>query len=348
MSNLEIRAVIKFLTKKGRATADIQTELQEVYGDNAPSYSTIKKWASEFKQGRESLEDDPRSGRPSTSTTDGNVDFIEELVMRERQISVRRVANELGISKTVVADILKNRLGMTKVCTRWVPKLLTPLQRGNRVDACKDLLHQCLPFPDSFLCRIVTGDESWIHLYDPLSQSEAKQWKHRDEPTPSRPRQQKAASKVMLTIFWDCQGVLLTDYLPRGQSVTSAYYGTLIERLRAAILQKRRGKITRGILLLHDNAPVHKGAVAQAAIRAAGFHELCHPTYSPDIAPSDYHLFSRLKRALRGKNFDSNEMATDAVESFLRDQIELFFRTGIFSLRDRWQRVIDAKGNYIE
>ncbi len=84
------------------------------------------------------------------------------------------VVAELGISKSRVHDIMNNHLGMSKVCTRWVPKLLTRLQRINRVECCQDLLQQSEADPAKFLDRIVTGDESWIYRYDPLTQQEAK------------------------------------------------------------------------------------------------------------------------------------------------------------------------------
>jgi hypothetical protein len=73
------------------------------------------------------------------------------------------------------------------------------------------------------------------------------------------------------------------------------------------------------VLLLHDNAPVHKCSIVQATVRQAGFLELNHPTYSPDISPSDCHLFSNLKKFLRGKNFSFDAEAITTVEDYLSD-----------------------------
>lgn len=129
----------------------------------------------------------------------------------------------------------------------------------------------------------------------------------------------------MMTIFWDKYGILLTDYLARGSMVNGPYYASLIERLRCAVLEKRRGKVSYGVLLLHDNAPVHKCNIVQAAIRKASFVELNHPVYSPDIAPTDYYLFSYLKKFMRGKNFGSDDEAIQAVEDYLRDLDSEFF-----------------------
>jgi predicted DNA-binding transcriptional regulator len=188
MSNIEHRAVIKFFTRKGLNATEISKELDNVYKDSAPSYRTVAKWVAEFKDPERGFEDAPRSDRPSTAVTDENIQAVERLVMRDRQISVRRVADQLDISKTIVHEILNDYLGMKKVYTKWVPKLLTPLQRANRVECCEELLQESKEDSIGFLGRIVTGDETWIHHYDPLSQLEAKVWKKPGEKTPTRPR----------------------------------------------------------------------------------------------------------------------------------------------------------------
>ena len=216
---------------------------------------------------------------------------------------------------------------MRKVYTKWVPKLLTPLERANRVECSEVLLQESEEDPIGFLGRIVTGDETWIHHYDPLSQLEAKVWKKPGEKTPSRPRIQRSTGKIMMTIFWDNEGILLMDYLSHGDTISGRYYASLIDRLRSAVLEKRRGKFSRGVLLLHDNAAVHKSNVAQATIRRVGFAKLNHPSYSLDIAPSDHYIFSNLKKFLRGKNFHSDNHAITTVEDYLSDiKSEFFFK----------------------
>ena len=137
----------------------------------------------------------------------------------------------------------------------------------------------------------------------------------------------------MMIVFWDKDGVLLADYLPCEITINSPYYASMIEQLRSAILEKRRGQVSCGALLLHDNPFVHKSKVVQSVIRQSGFIELNHPAYSLDIAPSDYHLFSNLKKFLRDKNFNSDGEAVIAVEDYSSD---------------RWQRVVTSEGQYIQ
>ena len=132
-SNVEHRAVIKFFTSKGLNTTEISKELDNVYKDSAPSYRTLANWLAEFKNLERAFEDAPRMDHPSTNTTQENIESIERIVMRDRQISIRRLAEELPIPKTIIHEIMNNHMSMKKVRTRWILKLLTPIQRANLV-----------------------------------------------------------------------------------------------------------------------------------------------------------------------------------------------------------------------
>ena len=132
MSNIEHRVVIKFFTRKGLNAIEISKELDNIYKDSVPSYRIVAGWVAEFKDPERAFEDAPRMDHPSTITIDENIKAVEWIVMRDRQISIRRVAYELGIPKTTIHEIMNNHIGMKKVCTQWIPKLLTPIQRANR------------------------------------------------------------------------------------------------------------------------------------------------------------------------------------------------------------------------
>ena len=200
MSNIEHRTVIKFFTRKGWNAIELSKELQNVYKDSAPSYRTVANWVAEFSNPEHGFEDASRMGRrPSTITTQQIIEALQRIVMRDRQISIRRLAEQL----IIIHEIMNNLMGMKKVCTWWVKKLLTPIQRANRVDCCQELLQQSEVNSAKFFDCIVTGDESWIHHYDPLSQLEAKVWNRSGEQTPTRLRQERSAGKMMMIIFWD-------------------------------------------------------------------------------------------------------------------------------------------------
>jgi len=90
-------------------------------------------------------------------------------------------------------------------------------------------------------------------------------------------------------------------------------------------MEKRRGKFTKVVLFLHDNAPAHRTLATQKKLAYLGFQCLDHPCYSLDLAPSDYHLFPGLKKQLKGRHFSSDAEAIAAAETWLDGQSFLIF-----------------------
>jgi len=95
--------------------------------------------------------------------------------------------------------------------------------------------------------------------------------------------------------FWDQDDILLIDYLPKGQSITAEYYSSLLVQLKDILKEKLREKFTNEVLFLHGNALAHRALATRKKLAYLGFQCFDHPPYSPDLAPSDYHLFPGLK-----------------------------------------------------
>ena len=112
----------------------------------------------------------------------------------------------------------------------------------------------------------------------------------------------------MMIISWDKDDVLLTEYLPGGTTINGPSDSSIIEGLRSVILEKRHDKISHGVLLVHDSAPINKCNIVQA-----GFIKLNYCAYSSDIAPADFHPSSSLKQFLHSKNFSSDDEAIATV-----------------------------------
>jgi len=94
---------------------------------------------------------------------------------------------------------------------------------------------------------------------------------------------QQSAGKILASIFWGGkEGILLIDYLPKGQTIKAEYYSSLLVQLKAILKEKQHGKFTKGILSLHDNAPAHRTLATQKKLAYLGFQCLDHPPYSPD------------------------------------------------------------------
>ena len=152
----------------------------------------------------------------------------------------------------------------------------------------------------------------------------------------------------MATVFWDTKGVLLVDFLPPGETVNAARYCETLNKLREAVRRKRPGRLSEGFSLQHDNATPHTAKMTKEWIQKYGWEVLPHPPHSPDLAPSDYHLFGPLKRHLAGKRFDEDEDLIQEVKTWLQNLDGDFFKRGIYSLMHRWQKCIDLEGDYIE
>jgi len=144
-------------------------------------------------------------------------------------------------------------------------------------------------------------------------------------PAPNNSRVQKSAGKVLASIFWDQDGILIIDYLPKGQTVNAEYYSSPLVQLKDILKEKRRGKFTKGVLFLHGNAPAHRALAAQKKLAYLGFQCLDHPPYSLDLPLSDYHLFPGLTKQLKGRHFSSNVEFIAAVETWLNGQPSEFF-----------------------
>ena len=337
-----------FLWREGVSAAEIHRRLTAVCGPNSPSRATVYNWIDAFKAGKTSTEDAPRSGRPVTASTLEKVNQIRDLVKSDPRVTISELSDQTGISFGSVQTILSEELGLSKLTCRWIPKLLTQEQLFTRVEVSRLLLERQTREGPGFLDRIVAGDEAWFFFHEPETKTMSKEWRPVGSPPPLKPRETISAAKRMAIVFWDNIGILLIDWVPHGATINSQYYITVLENLRESIKQNRRGKLTRGVLLLHDNARPHTSHETSAAIQRLGFEVLQHPPYSPDLSPCDYYLFAEMKRPLKGKKYESPQALASAVHQWVKSTPTEWFRAGIAKLPDRWARCIERHGEFVE
>jgi len=110
------------------------------------------------------------------------------------------------------------------------------------------------------------------------------EWRHSASLRPKKFRGQKSAGRFLASIFWDQDGILLIDYLPKGQIINMEYYSYLPVQLKNILKEKRRGKFTKGVLFLYDNAANHRTLATQKKTTYLGFQCLDHPPCSLDMA----------------------------------------------------------------
>ncbi|GBO05126.1 hypothetical protein AVEN_130696-1 [Araneus ventricosus] len=127
------------------------------------------------------------------------------------------------------------------------------------------------------LSRIVTGDETWVSHVTPESKQQSMEWRHTHSHVRDKAKQTLSQRKIMASVFWDRNGVLLVDFMQRGTTINAVVYGQTLRKLRSAIQNKRRGMLTEGILLLHDNARPHTAAQTRALLDSLGWKILDPP-----------------------------------------------------------------------
>ena len=154
------------------------------------------------------------------------------------------------------------------------------------------------------------------------------------------------------TICWQGDGNCILGCPSKRLSSKEKYNNRCVlckfARLRIVIREKRRGKLSKGILLPQDNARVHTCKIAMDAVERNGYELILHPAYSLDLAPSDYFLFPNLKKNICGCHFRSNKEVVAAVEEWVRDKDSGFFSSELMALEHCWSKCIILEGNYIE
>ena len=339
------KAVIEFLMREGIAACEISDRLKKVYGESALSYASVKRWMIDFKSGRNDIIDKPRSGRPSSAVTDENKQRVDEMIRSNRRITTRDIIDVIGVGHSAVHSIISN-LGYSKVCARWVPRQLTDELKHRRLEVCGQMLQRYRNEGEQFMNSIVTGDESWVHHYEPETKRQSMQWRHLGSPSPKKFKLSPSAGKVMITVFWDSRGVLLLDFLPKGETINSTQYQETLKKLARSIRLKRPD--LQDVVLHHDNARPHTANATTDAIAAKGWAVLPHPAYSPDLAPSDFHMFGPLKHFLRGQRFEDDDAVKCAVKAWIRQCKPEFFVEGFINWRNRWEKCVARGGDYIE
>ena len=149
----------------------------------------------------------------------------------------------------------------------------------------------------------------------------------------------------MISIWWDCKGVIWYELLPTNVTVTAVLYCTQLDRL-AIELKKKRPEQEK-VLFLHDNARLHVAKITSEKLQQLGWEVLPHPPYSPDLAPSDFHLFRSLSHHLKEKHFDDSDHLKMTIDTFFINKTPEFYASGINQLPDRWATVVNSEGEYI-
>ncbi|UYV71032.1 hypothetical protein LAZ67_8001474 [Cordylochernes scorpioides] len=155
---------------------------------------------------------------------------------------------------------------------------------------------------DQLFSPIVTGDEIWVHQSTPETKRQSMMWKKPEEGVPKK---------------GEVHNLCRQSYGYRLLGLT-------------AIKRKHPGPWSRKVLLVHDNARPHAARTTQTLLENFKWEIFTHPTYSPELAPSDFHLFPALKLHLGGKHFANDDEVQAEANHWLRRQDTAWYNSDIF------------------
>lgn len=299
----EQRYAIKFLVKLGKSATDTYIDLKKAYGNDVMSERTCFRWHKDFKNGRESCELEGGPGAPVSALSEETINTCGVMIHTDPHLTIRQLADMLDISVGSAHTLLHDNLKMSRVCARWIPRLLTPIQKQNRVDICQLWLQCVRQEGDAWWKNIITADESWIYCYDPATKQQSTQWVEKGGPTPKKPRAQKSAAKAMVITFFDYRGMVYTHTVPQGQTINGEYYILVLKQLIKDHIPKKRPDLVGHWKLHQDNARPHVAKTVVEFLARKGVKTVPHPPYSPDLAPNDFFCTLRPKRSSKAGVF---------------------------------------------
>lgn len=333
----KVRSYIYYEYLNGKSTTETYKTLLKLPSEYHVARNTVKLWYKRFDSGDHSLDDYKKIGRPAKVDKQKIFDLIE----LDPTLTSLELAEKAGCCRSLV-NLYLNKEGYTWKLAKWVPHELTPLNQKKRYETS---IHNLSIINAHNLNKyLVTMDETMItfknyrrkHVYRKPSQSPVTQ-----------PKQPKHPTKVMLSIWWDCDGVICYHLLDKNDTINRYKYRSQLYLFDFIYQQSRADKLKDGIIWYHhDNASPHTAKITKAALNELGYNVLKQPPYSPDLAPSDYYLFRDLYIQIGNIKFNNVDEVDKFILRWIQSKPKAFFEAGINSLQERYIKCIQANGNY--
>ncbi|CAF1358854.1 unnamed protein product [Adineta ricciae] len=250
------RYYIKIRVILGINPKTIFEELTEALGPDVPSYSMVKNWANRFHEGRDEVSDDPRSSRPISVLTVGNIESVRQVIKDAPYSTYKDIIDKTDLSRSTIEPVIHDHLKMSKVVSRWVAHQLTDEQKQETVRICRQNLEK---FRNRTwrLCDIITGDETWIYHRQIDRKSSNSAWVGENEPPRTIVRRNRYEPKTLVCFFFTSTGPVVIHKVDRGKAIEHNYYidNCLIPVINE--IRKKEESSRTKYKILHDNGPPH-------------------------------------------------------------------------------------------
>ena len=182
-------------------------------------FSSVTQRCKKYKSGVDSVEDAPHASHLTIATSQNIVEKVTNLVATDARFTTRHIAKCIGISVEAAHTILRRDLKMRRINSRWIPHLVTKEQKLARVRITRQLLKQFPKYNNRSFANIITGDETWVHFYEPKRKIQNKIWATKGGKRPCIANCTMSIKKVMYVIFFTNQGPAIQIAVPNDISV---------------------------------------------------------------------------------------------------------------------------------
>ena len=311
---LQQRVIIHFCQQLGITLALTAIFLKQVFQVRTLCDRSIRGWYHAFRNGCTRITDYPRASKIWHRRSAGNIQAVKHLIEGDRRLAIKNICAETSLTYGTVRRILKRDLGLVRKAAKMVPKMLTNHDRNLRLTLC-ELWKRHQEFDPSFLCQVITMDESWVYMYEPETKQQLIQWVAKGSACPVKFKRTRATGKVLVITFFDHRGLIHREFL-RGQTVNRYNFIQILHRMRLAVIA-RRPRMWHNFVLHMDNVPAHRARLTKMFLQRMNIPVMPHPPYSPDLAPNDFFFYPTLKLPMRGQRFRSLDDLEEAVDEHI-------------------------------
>lgn len=328
-SFVEVRQIIKREFHKGSRPAEINARIKSELGAEV-SRGMICRWLTRFRSGALTIQHRQNCGRRAKTTTDD----VKAVIDDNPTITATELYAELNLGRSTALRYMKV-LDVVNNNKMWVPRVLTEELTAQRLDTCSALFERYQR--DPFLDRVIFEGKRIIY-YNVRNRSTTSARKVVD--------MKQQVYKVGLQVWWDSQGIILYK-LSGDLQFNQEEYIRQLDILHAELAEKRP-HLRQQQVIIHHNCTRHLNEDINKHIHRLGWEQIPHPEWCPDISPTNYGLFLYFQYALHLKVYTKLEEIELFVYNFFETRKRSFFATVIAELPERWCKVLDRNGEYIE
>jgi len=173
-------------------------------------------------------------------------------------------------------------------------------------------------------------------------------WRHSGSTRPKKFRLQRSAGKVLASIFWDQDGILVIHYIPKGQTINAEYYSSLLVQLKDILKEKRCGKVIKGVLFLHDKPPGSTGTCNPEETGLPGLPVSSSPTLFSGSGSVGLPPVPWTEKTIERSPFFVRREGHCCRRDLVGRTIFWFFFSGLQKLEERTKKCIELRMECVE